>query len=340
MTQQEVQAQAGKVLTQVAGYIGVRTMQIGMRSGLLKEISKHSAGITAPALAKETGMDKLYVDVWCRAAYASEVLDINEGGGFTLAPHMDNLLLNEDFPGWIGGIPILLDEPEIFDVFEERLESGQRTWWDQASSEFIAGVGATGRPFYTRLIPNGLSQIPGLAEKLEGGAAVAELACGAGTGLIKFANAYPNCSVVGIDGDEFSLGLTRERLGESGLSDRVAVEHSTFEDWSPGQKFDMIFISISMHECRDMQKTTRNVFDALNPGGYFVISDMPFPATTEECRTVPARVMCGIQFWEAQIDDQLLPMRDYVDLLGDNGFGEIDSFDITPVHAVVHGRKA
>ena len=29
MTQQEVQAQAGKVLTQVAGYVGVRTIQIG-----------------------------------------------------------------------------------------------------------------------------------------------------------------------------------------------------------------------------------------------------------------------------------------------------------------------
>ena len=339
MTQQEVQAQAGKVLTQVAGYVGVRTMQIGLRSGLLGEISKHSEGITAPALAKQTGMDDLYVDVWCRAAYASEVIDIGGDGGYTLAPHMDNLLLNEDFPGWIGGIPILLDEPEIFDVFEQRLESGQRTWWDKASSDFIAGVSDTGRPFYTRLIPNGLSQIPGLSEKLESGASVAELACGAGTGLIKFANAYPNCSVVGIDGDEFSLGLTREALSDSGLNDRVDVQYSTFEDWSPGQKFDMIFINISMHECRDMQKTTQNVYNALNPGGYFVISDMPFPATTEECRTVPARVMCGIQFWEAQIDDQLLPTQDYVDLLSDNGFSGIESFDMSPVHMVVHGRR-
>jgi hypothetical protein len=101
---------------------------------LLAEISKHSAGITAPDLSKQTGMDELYVEVWCRAAYASEVIDIGDGGGFILAPHMDQLLLNEDFPGWIGGIPLVIDEPEMFDVFEQRLESGQRTWWDQPAA--------------------------------------------------------------------------------------------------------------------------------------------------------------------------------------------------------------
>ena len=49
--------------------------------------------------------------------------------------------------------------------------------------------------------------------------------------------------------------------------------------------------------------------------------------------------MSGIQFWEAQIDDQLLPTQDYIDLLGDNGFSHIEAFDLTPVHVVVHGRR-
>ncbi len=338
-TQEQVQAQAGKLLGQIAGYVGVRTMQIGIRSGLLAEIASNANGITASDLAAKMSFDDLYVDVWCRSAYGAEILEIDGNGAYTLAPVMDQLLLNEDFPGWVGGIPLVLDEPEMFDIFEQRLASGQRTWWDEASPEFITGVSGTGRPFYTRMIPTGFSNVPGLGEKLEKGIAVCELACGQGTGLIKLATAFPNTTIHGVDGDDYSLEQSRVLIDNSGIGDRVTLEVSTFEDWKPEQKFDMIYMSISMHECRDIDKTAQNIMDALKPGGTFVISDMPFPEKTEDCRTVPARIMCGIQFWEAQIDDQLLPTSDYVKLLEKHEFTNVGSFDVTPVHAVIYGEK-
>ncbi len=38
--QQAIHQQAGKLLSQVAGYVGVRTIDIGLRFGLLEEIAK------------------------------------------------------------------------------------------------------------------------------------------------------------------------------------------------------------------------------------------------------------------------------------------------------------
>ena len=64
-----------------------------------------------------------------------------------------------------------------------------------------------------------------------------------------------------------------------------------------------------------------------------------FPETVEGVRTPPARVMSGIQFFEALIDDQLLPTQAYVDLLNKHGFKNVDAFDMTPVHAVTYGQK-
>ncbi len=157
---------------------------------------------------------------------------------------------------------------------------------------------------------------------------------------MRIAHSYPKSSVLGVDGDRFSLGLAQERIAEHNVGDRVTLEQSTLEGWSPAEKLDMVFINISMHECRDLEKVTQSVRDALNPGGYFVISDMPFPETLEECRTVPARVMSGIQFWEAQIDDQLLPTSAYEQLLARHDFREIGAIDVTPVHVIVHGRRA
>ncbi|MEE9249102.1 MAG: hypothetical protein V3U79_10460 [Dehalococcoidia bacterium] len=178
-----VQQQAGKLLSQVAGFVGVRTVEIGLRLGLLEEIGKHTEGITSEALARQMGFDPLYVQVWCRSAYAAEVLELVENGSYTLAPYMDKLLLDRDFPGYIGGLPQLITKPEIFDRFGENLPSGQQMWWDQCSPEFIQGASGTGRPFYTRLIPAGLAKVSGLSDRLELGARVLEMACGAGIGV-------------------------------------------------------------------------------------------------------------------------------------------------------------
>ncbi|MDK1017914.1 MAG: hypothetical protein QGD89_00705 [Actinomycetota bacterium] len=48
--------------------------------------------------------------------------------------------------------------------------------------------------------------------------------------------------------------------------------------------------------------------------------------------------MSGIQFFEARIGDQLLPVSFYLDLLSRHGFRDIGHFDITPIHAVTYGR--
>ena len=114
---------------------------------------------------------------------------------------------------------------------------------------------------------------------------------------------------------------------------------STLEELDVSWKYDAVLINASMHECRDINKVTNNVRSALRPGGYFVISDFPFPDSIEELRTAPAQVMCGIQFVEALIGDQLLSTRTYIDLLRKHRFHDVGAFDLSPVHVVIYGQK-
>jgi Rv2258c-like winged HTH domain len=93
------------------------------------------------------------------------------------------------------------------------------------------------------------------------------------------------------------------------------------------------------HECRDIDQVTERVLASLEPGGWFVISDFPFPDTEQGLRSVPGRIMGAIQFFEAQIDDQLLTRAAYDHLLSRHGFTELGSFSLTPMHAVTHARK-
>lgn len=330
--------QAPVLLSQVAGFVGFRTVALGLRAGLVAALAATPAGLSADELARKLGLDPFYVSVWARSALAAGMCERDEDHRYRLAPHMATLLLDTDSPAHVGGVFDVLGQPEVFDRFEASLASGERIWWNETSHDWIAGVAGTGRPFYTRLVPGGLAQIPGLVERLDRGGRIVDTACGAGVGLIRLATHFPLSEIIGVDGDQHSLELAADAVSAAGLQDRVRLRHQPLEELALDEPASLVINNISMHECRDIDEVARRVRQSLEPGGWFVVSDFPFPDTVEGLRSVPGRIMSGIQFFEAQIDDQLLPRSAYDDLLGRHGFHDIGALQLTPMHALTFGR--
>jgi len=339
--------QASHLLGHIAGFVGHRVVAIGLRQQLIQALAEADAqtGISADHLAERLRLDPFYVAVWCRGAVASGICNADGAPSsisletrYRLAPHVATLLLDTTHSAYVGGVFTVLEQREVFDRFESVLASGERLWWDSCSPDWIEGVTGTGLPFYTRLVPGGIAQVPGLAERLTRGGRIVDTACGSGVGVLRLAQTYPNCEIVGVDGDKHSLDLADKNLREGGVVDRCRLVHSPLEAMTLDEPATCIVNNISMHECRDIDRVTRNILTALEPGGWFVISDFPYPETVEALRSVPGRVMSGIQFFEAQIDDQLLPRTAYDALLARHGFIEIGHVDLTPVHAITYGR--
>jgi hypothetical protein len=273
-----------------------RTIAIGLRSGLLEALGRDPAGATAEELAEELDLDPFYVSVWCRAALAAGVCE-RDGDRFALAPHVATLLLDRSSPAYVGGVFPVLEQPEMFGRFEANLASGERLWWDECSPDWIAGVAGTGTPFYIRLVPAGLGQVPGLTERLAAGGLI-----------VDSAPAEPGSAWSG-------WPSTSRPAGSSA--------------WT----------AMPTHGCRDIDRVAERILATLEPGGWFVISDFPFPDTDEGLRSVPGRVMGAIPFVEAQIDDQLLPRAHYDTLLARHGFTDPGSASLTPMHARTWGRR-
>ncbi len=334
----EPQEQAGRLLGNAAGYIATRTIRIGLDHGLFEYIAAEGP-VSSAGLAESAGIDGLYSDVWCRSAFAAGVLEGHDEDAYTLAPHIEVLLLDKSSPGYVGGLFKVLTQPEVFDTFDQNFESGERIWWDQTSPTWIAAVGETGGAFNTRFIPGGISKIPGATDRLAGGGKALELACGTGVGLVRLGTEYPSLDLVGLDGDAHSLGAARSMIEGAGMGDRVEFIHSGMEDLDAEEDFDAITINVSMHECRNIEKVTAAVHKALKPGGYFLNSDFPFPESGDGIKTVPGRIMTGIQFFEALIDDQLLSVNYYLDLYKRHGFTETGMVEVTPVHAITWAKK-
>jgi SAM-dependent methyltransferase len=312
--------------------------QLGLRAGLIEALAEADEGLTPGELAVEADIDPFYAEVWCRAAIGAGLL-VRDGERLRLAEHLDALLLEGEHPAHVGAMVRILEHPEIFDRFGERLATGERTWWDQCSPDFIGGVAATGLPFYVRLIPGGLSRVPGVEDLLQGPARVLDTACGAGRGTGAPRRDVPGRHAHG--------SRRRPRLARPGGQGRGRSRHRgpgrarphALEELDHDEEFDLVINNISMHECRDIDEVTARIRPALRPGGWFVISDFPFPDTDEGLASVPGRIMSAIQFFEAQIDDQLLPRHVYDDLLERHGFTDLGSAELAPVHALTWGRK-
>lgn len=329
--------QAGVLLGHAAGYMASRIIDIGQTAGFIAALADRP-GLTVQQLADARDTDEFYTSVWCRGALGSGVLE-RCGQGYQLAPRLATLLLDQTSPAYVGGIFPLIQRPEMFGRFAETLATGERMWWNDTSHEWIDAVAGTGGPFYTRLAPGGLGQVPGLPERLAAGGAIVDSACGAGTGLLRLAEHFPTCRVIGVDGDPHSVERARERVAAAGLIDRIEVLCQPLEQMQIQEPAALVLNNISMHECRDIDQVTLRVRHALEPGGWFVVSDFPFPEADDGLRTVPGRIMSGIQFFEAQIDDQLLPRSAYDELLTRHGFADLGTVGLTPMHALTWGRR-
>ncbi len=339
-TQPEIAQQSAKLLGHYAGYLGTWSIDLGLRAGLLERLAAQPDGDTAAALAQHLGLDPFYTAVWCRAAYGAGILELDGEQIYTLAPHMGTLLLNSDAPGYLGGMArTMVALRETFTDLREFIRTGQHETWADFDPEWIAAVGDSGQAFYRRMLNVVIPQLPAVQAKLQAGARVLDLACGVCNGPIKVARAYPAATFTAVDGDAYTVEQARANLANQGIAERFEVIHSTLEELTLRDTYDVAIINISLHEARDIERVVANARRALRDGGTFIVSEFPFPESLEACRTLPAQIMCGIQFFEAHIGCQLLPTSRFVELLQKAGFREVAAIDVTPVHVVIHGTK-
>lgn len=342
--QVDIAQQSAKLLGHYTGYVATWTIELGLRRGIFARIASESRGTTPAEIAEQLGFDNLYTTVWCRSAYAAGLLDTVAGAAgdprYILPAHLETLLLNTDAPGYLGGIArTFVALRESFLDIRGMIETGKHEWWNDFDLEWIEAVSDSGQAFYRRILNVALPRIPAAQKALAAGGSVLDLACGVCNGPIKIARDFPDVHITAVDGDSFTLDRARDNVQRNGLSTRFDLQQSKLEELTYRDAFDVAVINISLHESRDIERVVANALRSLKGGGTFLVSEFPFPETIDACRTLPAQIMCGIQYFEAHIGCQLLPTSRFVELLNRAGFRDVGVVDVTPVHAVIHGTK-
>ncbi|HEX9697299.1 MAG TPA: class I SAM-dependent methyltransferase [Actinomycetota bacterium] len=335
----EIAEQAGKILGPLSGVATTWAVDLGLRLGIFEHLAQRADGVTADEVAKTLELDPLYTMVVLRAAYAGEILD-QDDGRYRLAEHMGTLLLDPEAPAYAAGaVQTLVALRETFLDLRTLARTGEREWWSDFDPEWIDAVGENGQTYYRRMLGTVVPKLPTVQASLERGARLLDLACGVCRGPAKVVAAYPKTQVTAVDCDRYSLATAEREMKERGVGEQFTFVQSFLEDLEIDGGNDLAIINISLHEARDIERAVQRVHRALDDGGTFLVSEFPFPEREQDLRTVPGRLMCGVQAFEAHIGCQLLPTSRFVELLEGAGFRDVGSIDVTPTHVVIHGTK-
>lgn len=275
------------------GMAEVLTVHIGDQLGLYRAL-EGSDGMTAPELAKATGLFERYTREWLEQQAAAGILAVDDVAAaederrYTLPPGHVEPLLDPESPYSI--VPFCKSWVAISNAMSHLLgafRSGGPVPWVEYGRDMTEAQGDFNRPWLVASFGSEyLPSVPDLHERLssDAGARVADVACGVGWAAIAMARAYPNVTVDGFDLDELSVELASRNATESGVADRVTFQVRDAGDPALRETYDLATVVESIHDMAQPVAALAGIHQMLRPGGTLIVAD----ERTEDVFTAPA----------------------------------------------------
>jgi SAM-dependent methyltransferase len=113
---------------------------------------------------------------------------------------------------------------------------------------------------------------------------VLDLACGPADVTVRFAHAYPETVLVGVDGSAAMLAHGRDRVDAAGLGNRIRLEERRLPDPALAElgHFDAVLCTSSLHHFHDPAVLWDAVRTAAAPGACVLVQDLARPDSVEE----------------------------------------------------------
>jgi SAM-dependent methyltransferase len=265
-----------RAVDEVGATLNTALVVMGDQLGLYRAMN--GAGPLTPGdLAQRTRTTERYVREWLNAQAAGGFVEYDpDTGRYTLPPEQAHALCEEDSPAFLPGffelaLGSLHDAPRI----AEAARTGAGVAWGDHVHHVHEGCERFFRPGYNaNLVASWLPTLEGVVEKLERGAAVADVGCGHGASTIVMAKAFPSSSFGGYDDHAGSIETARERAREASVEDRVVFEAASAQRY-PGRGFDLVTMFDCLHDMGDPVGAARHVHETLAPDGTWMIVE-PF----------------------------------------------------------------
>ena len=249
-------------------------IHLGDRLGLYRALD--GAGlVTADELAGSTRLHPRWLLEWLRGNAAADLLVSEDGEHFELTPEGAAVLAHEDTSLFFAaGAFTAPTDGGVVEELAGAFHSGIGLPYDRLGP---SGAHSTERSLgpWARmaLVPHIVPALEGLAEKLDRGARVADVGCGAGVALTALAAAYPRSTFHGYELSRHALERAAARVAELGLTN-VELFDTRAEEVPGDAGYEFVLTFDCLHDMTRPADTIAAIRRAIADDGTWLIKDI------------------------------------------------------------------
>jgi 2-polyprenyl-3-methyl-5-hydroxy-6-metoxy-1,4-benzoquinol methylase len=179
----------------------------------------------------------------------------------------------------------------VVDRLAEAFRTGIGLSYDDLGPSAAHGVERQLAPWSKlALVPSILPRLDGVVDKLEAGAHVADVGCGAGVAMLTLAEAFPSSTFEGWDPSQHAVHRGRASAAERGLTN-VSFHVAEAAELHEQPTFDLVLSFDCLHDMTNPAGAAVAVRRALRPDGTWLIKEVKAGATWEQNRRNPVLAM-------------------------------------------------
>jgi SAM-dependent methyltransferase len=257
-----------RVLRDAEGWWAITLLVLGRETGMLEGILRAPA--TAAALAARCKLDARNAGAWLVAMTAHGYLT-HENGTFAMRPSEASAFGGDAIPlDFMAILDFSRRAPALMAPVADAIRSGggvPPAVFHDTLGDAAARISV---PLYNALLLDDWLAKAGVAEDLQRGIDVAELACGTGAALIELAARCPASRFTGLDLDAPAMRAAEQAAASRRLSN---VRFSAADAAALAETFDLVLVLDAFHHFGQPQAVLQSIARALRPGGRLVMGE-------------------------------------------------------------------
>jgi 2-polyprenyl-3-methyl-5-hydroxy-6-metoxy-1,4-benzoquinol methylase len=278
----KAEAFAGRMLEAINGASIVALASIGRHTGLFDTMAQLPPS-TSTEIARAAGLHERYVREWLGGMVLGRIVEYDPATGrYVLPAEHGAFLTTAAGPNDLTAIAQIfpyagLIQTELVDCFR----NGGGVPYSSFPNFQSVQASTTGAFFETSLIDRVLPLADGLVERLQSGARVLDIGCGAGKAVNIMAGAFPASQFAGYDFSAEGIGLAQGEAASRGLTN-ARFEVKDIAEFDEPNTYDLITAIELIHDLAKPAKVLSNVHRSLKPGGILLAVDIAASSRLEE----------------------------------------------------------
>ncbi len=264
-----------QVFSKLEGAVTAGMIHLGDQLGLYRALADAPGPLTSAELAEVTGLHERWVREWLYNQAAARLVAHDGGERFWLTPEATAVLADPSHPAFgMGMFHRLPQSMATLTHLPDSFRTGLGYDYDAHGEQGAVGIERSFEPWYRNfLVPVALPMLDGVVERLERGAVVADVGCGAGVAVLTMARAFPNSMFHGYDISRYALARAEAKREEAGLAN-ARFHDASLQPLPSDGSVDLVTTFDCIHDMTHPQEAMVAIRKAIKPDGVWLLVDI------------------------------------------------------------------